>query len=303
MKAVICTKYGSADVLEMREVEKPIPKDNEVLIKIRATSVSTGDVRLRKFDFPPVYRLPMRLILGFRGPRKSILGSQFAGEVEAIGKDVTKFKVSERVFGANGLKAGCYTQYKSMSESAVMTAMPKSLSFEEAACLPFGGMTVLQLLRPASISKGQKVLIYGASGAVGTAAVQLAKHWGAEVTGVCSKANFEFVGRLGADKTIDYTAQDFTQNGEKYDVIFAAIQKIGVSQCKGSLKENGAFISVSKITSGSVEKLETLKDLIERGRFVAVVEKTYDFGQIADAHRYVETGHKRGNVAITISHE
>ncbi|MBP2029250.1 NADPH:quinone reductase-like Zn-dependent oxidoreductase [Methanohalophilus levihalophilus] len=306
MKAFVYNKYGSADVLQLKEVDKPIPRDNEVLIKIHATTVTIGDTIMRSFKLPtPRWQwIPARLYLGIRGPRRHVLGMELAGEIEALGQDVTRFSVGDQVFASTFRENfGGHAEYKCMPEDGVMALKPENLTYEEAAAVPGGGMTALQLLRKGNIESGQKVLINGASGAVGTNAVQLAKHFGAEVTGVCSTANLKLVELMGADKVIDYTREDFTQNGEMYDIVLDAVGKLPSSKAKQVLKQGGAYINVlaSADDGDTIENLTFLKELIEAGRLKPVIDRIYQFEQIPEAHRYVEQGHKKGNVAITVA--
>ena len=306
MKAIICTKYGPPEVLKVKEVEKPTPKDNEVLIKIYATSVTASDCIIRGFKLPVAMWIPARLALGITKPRKAILGLVLSGEIERVGDNVKQFKKGDKVFAHTFLRFGAYAEYTCLPETSAITLMPSNTSFEEAAAIPFGGTLALYYLKKANIQRGQKVLIYGASGAVGTAAIQLAKHFGAEISGVCSTVNLELVKSLGADIVIDYTKENFTDIGKQYDLIFDAVGKKKSShlQYKKALTPNGKFISVDDGNPGEravcKDNLITLKELTENGIIKPVVDKIYPLAQIVDAHRYVDKGHKKGNVIITV---
>ncbi len=322
MKAVICTKYGPPEVLELKDVEKPVPKDNEILIKVHATTVTSADIRIRGFRVPLSFWLPARIALGFRSPKIDILGAELAGEIESVGKDVKKFKTGDQVFAYPGHHGGGYAEYTCMGGDSAIAKKPKNLTYEEAAAVPFGGNTALHFLKQADIRDGQKVLIYGASGSVGTYAVQLAKYFGAEVTGVCSTSNIELVKSLGADMVIDYTKEDFSKNGEIYDVIFDTVGKSSISDCMKSLQKEGIYLQAvatpttslrmrwasirnSKTLIGGTavpkaENLNFLKELVETGDIKPVIDRKYPLEQIVEAHRYVDKGHKKGNVVITV---
>lgn len=318
MKAAVYTKYGPPEVLQVKEVEKPIPNKNELLVKIKATAVNSGDWRLRKAD-----PFAVRFILGLLRPKIKILGSVFSGEVVTIGEEVKHFKVGDFIFGHTDMSFGAYAEYKCLPENGSIALKPNAISHPEAAVIPFGGVTALHFIKKAAIKPGQKVLVVGASGAVGSAAVQIAKAFGAEVTGVCSTSNIALVNSLGADKVIDYTKKDFTQNDETYDVIFDTVKAIAVSRSVKSLNKNGIMIlsaagisemlqgiwitmtSSKKVMTGvishSAASIIFLKGLIEAGKLKPVIDRTYALEQIAEAHAYVEKGHKKGNVAITFS--
>jgi len=329
MKAIVCTKYGPPEVLQLREVEKPIPRDYEVLIKIHAISVTVGDSRIRGFRVPISFWLPARIALGIRRPKNPVLGSVFAGEIEAMGKDVKLFKVGDPVFAFTGHGGGAYAEYICMPENGGISIKPSNLSYEEAAAIPWGGITALYFLRRVNINNrcaqklaGQKILIYGASGSIGTAAVQLAKYFGAEVTGVCSTSNLDLVRSLGAYTVIDYTKEDFTINSEAYDVIFETVGKTSVSQCLKSLKKKGIFLhavatpgvslwmflnsifSTKKLMGGTfapkAADLIFLKELAEAGKIKPVIDRRYLFEHMVEAHKYVDLGHKKGDVIITV---
>lgn len=322
MKAVVYEEYGPPEVLQLREVEKPAPKDNEVLIKIHAATVTSGDWRVRSLNVPAGFGLIMRLLFGISKPRQPILGSELAGVVESVGKDVRKFKVGDRVFAFSDAAMGCYAEYRCMPQDGAIALKPARLSFGEAAAISFGGTTALHFLRSAGLRRGESVLVNGASGGVGTAVMQLANHFGAEVTATCSTENMDLVRSLGARHVIDYTTEDFTRNGKTYDIIVDTVGTSLFPRSKASLKEGGRLLMIvaglpdmlqipwAAITSskkiiagpatGRAEDLQFLADLAEAGAFKPVIDRRYPFEQIVEAHRYVDTGRKKGNVIMTL---
>jgi NADPH:quinone reductase-like Zn-dependent oxidoreductase len=330
MKAVVYTEYGSPDVLKLQEVEKPTPNDNEIRIKIRAVSVGYGDlvardfksITPRMFNMPFLFWLPARFVFGIRKPKINILGAEFAGEIESIGKGVERFNTGDQVFGYLGQSMGANAEFRCMPEDGTVAIKPANMSFFEAACIPYGGIMALSLLRGVNLQPGQKILINGASGGIGSLAVQLAKNYGAEVTGVCSTPRLDYVMALGADKVLDYTKVDFADLGETYDVIFDILGKSSFSHCKNSLNENGIYLLASfkmkqlfqmlwtsiagskKVICGMAsekqEDVDLLRELVEEGKIKTIIDKTFPLEQTADAHKYIEQGYKKGNVVITL---
>ena len=305
MKAVICTRWGPPEVLRVAEVERPAPRKSEVCIRIVATAVTVSDCIARGLKAPARYRILARLVMGMRGPRRPIFGMVLAGEIESVGRNVRSFKPGDQVFGLSRWKAGCYAEYVCWSEDARLAARPANLSYEECAALPYGGLLALHLMRKAALQAGQRVLVYGASGAIGTAAVQLARHYGARVTGVCSTKNVTLVQSLGAEAVVDYTREDFTSRGERYDVILDAVgrrKSAGAMLRAGdALTPGGKSISIDddfpKLRPGD---LPLLRRLAESGELKPVIDRRYSLEEIVEAHRYVEEGHKRGNVIVTV---
>ncbi len=306
MKAVVCTKFGPPEVLQLKEVEKPTPRNNEVLIRIYATTVSSGDCRIRSLNLsgvPFLQRIVARLVLGISKPRRPVQGLWLAGEVETIGKSVKRFHVGDKVYARTpDMKFGAYAEYACLPDKSFMALIPSNLSYEEAIAIPFGGITALFFLKKGNIQKGNKVMIYGASGAVGSLAVQIAKYHGAVVTGICGTTNINLIKSLGTDKTIDYMKEDFLADDYLYDIIFDTVGKISYTKIKSLLKPEGKFISV--VTSGHaqsrIEDLITLTELAESGKVKPVIDRKYSFEQMVEAHRYVDLGHKKGNVVITM---
>ena len=325
MKAIVCTKYGAPDVLQLREVEKPVPKDNKVLIKIHAATATTSGLSGRKGE--PFFG---RFFMGLTRPKKNILGIELAGEIEAVGKDVKSFKEGDQVFGHTGLASGAYAEFRCMPDDAALVIKPTNMTYEESAAVVEGALTALHFFRDkGSIQRGQKVLINGASGSVGTASIQVAKYFGAEVTGVCSTTNLEMVKSLGAGKVIDYTQEDFTKSGQTYDIIFDTVGKSSFLLCKGSLKQKGVYFDAGKLATifpmlwtsmfsskkaiikatyvrparKITKDLIFLKELMETGKIKSVIDRSYRLEQTAEAHRYVEKGHKKGNVVIAVQGE
>jgi len=329
MKAIVWTKYGPPDVLELGEVEKPAPKDNEVLIRIYATTVTAGDCEMRSLKMPVYLSLPMRLWRGLLKPRRnSILGTELAGEIEAVGKDVKHFQEGDQVFGSAGLGLGTNAEYICLPEEpgemeGGVTSKPANMTYEEAATVPFGGRDALHFLRKGNLQSGQKILINGAGGSIGTFAIQLAKYFGAEVTAVDSTGKLDMLRSIGADHVIDYTQEDFTEKGEVYDVIFDVVGKISFSRSDRVLKEKGIYLLANPVSqmvqalwtrmtsskkvvmetaSGTIKDLVFLRELIEAGKLKTVIDRSFPLEQIVEAHRYVEGGGKKGNVVITIEH-
>lgn len=321
MKAIICTKYGPPEVLQLEEINKPIPKENEILIKVKATTVTVADSRIRAFNVPSSMWLPARIVLGLRKPKNSVLGVELAGEIESVGKAVKRFKVGDQVFAATLKNFGAYAEYKCMPEEDPIALMPNNVTHEEAAALPIGARTALHFLEKGNIAAGQKVLIYGASGSVGTYAVQLGKYFGAEVTGICSKANIDLVRSLGADKVIDYSEPGFIEKLETYDMVFIAVNKLPFLVCNKVLNEKGVYLNITDPIKGlhqlwvsltskkrimmsenvpeNVNYLARIKAFVEEGVLKTVIDKRYTFEQMVEAHRDVDKGHKKGNVTIT----
>ena len=299
MRAAVYAKTGPPDVLQITEVEKPVPTDNEILINVHAATVTSGDCRLRGLKFPSLFWLFMRILHGARRPEPPIPGSELAGVIEAVGKDVRRFREGGQVFASTGMRFGANAEVVCMPEDGVVALKPGNMSSEEAAAVPFGALTALYFLRKGNIQSGQKTLINGASGGVGTYAVQLAAHFGAEVTGVCGSTNLDLVRSLGADQVINYTREDFTQRGELYDLIFDAVGKRSASDCRKALAPDGTFVTTAEgLAKDRAEDLIFLKELIEAGEMKAFIDRRYLLEQIVEAHRYVETGHKKGNVVI-----
>ena len=307
MKAVICPAYGPPEVLTIKEIPKPTPKKNEVLVKVIASSINTGDVRIRALRVEGIMKLIMRFVLGFSGPRQPVLGMVFSGTVEQTGEAVTRFKAGDQVYGTTGLKQGCHAEYVRVPESKVITQKPESASFEEAAALPFGGQTAIYFLRKGNIEEINQpnVLIYGATGSVGTAAVQIAKHYGAAVTAVCSSKGKELAQRLGSDHIILYDKEDFTQHPERFDIILDAVGKTSKKQCKPLLKSGGKFLTVEgmDVAPERADYLDFLSGLFDSKEYNAVIDKVYPMEDVVEAHHYVDSGRKKGNVILKISTE
>lgn len=325
MKAIQCTKYGPPGVLKMVEIAPPVPNDNQVLIKVFFTTVTVGDCRVRGFNVPLSYWLPAKLALGFTKPKLPILGGELSGVIEKAGKNVTKFKVGDKVFAFRGHKFGGYAEYICMDENECIALKPDNLSFEQAAALTFGGFAAWFFLHKGKVAKGEKLLIYGASGSVGSAAVQIAKYLGAEVTAVCSTGNLEMVRKLGADKVIDYTKTDFTELGEKFDAVFDAVGKTNIPKTIKVIKPNGRYLHsvttpfttlklrlnlfgtniklVGGTYSGTVEQINFIKKIAEEGFIKPVIDRRYRLEEIVAAHEYVDKGHKKGNVTIKVADE
>ncbi|MEY2669228.1 MAG: hypothetical protein RJA59_1866 [Pseudomonadota bacterium] len=328
MRAFVCERYGPPEVLKLRDLPKPVPGEHEVLVRVRALTVTAGDWRVRSLEVPRGFGLIARLAMGFSRPRQPILGTELSGEVEATGKAVTRFQVGDPVFGFTGMRMGCHAEYRCLPEEGhgrkdeAVVRKPANLGHEEAAALSFGGTTALSFLRKAKLQPGEKVLVVGASGSVGTAAVQLARHLGAHVTGVCSTANLDLVRSIGAERVIDYTREDFTRSGDRFDVIVDTAGTAPFSRSERSLAEGGRLLvvlgslpeilrapwvsltttkrSIGGNVSWGVEDLRFLAGLAEAGHYRPVIDRRYRFEEMVEAHRYVDAGHKRGNVVLTV---
>jgi len=325
MKAIVCTQYGSPEVLQLTEVDKPVPKENEVLIRIMATTANAADARIRGAVFPSIFNFPVKLMMGFKGPRKKVLGVELAGVIETVGKNVTQFQVGDEIFASTGAAFGAYAEYICLPENAVMATKPQNMSFEEAAAVPHCALAALHFLNKGKVGQGQRVMIYGASGGIGTFAVQIAKAFGAEVTAVCSTSNLALVRSIGADNVIDYAKNCISAESESYDVIFDTTGKAPITECVNLLEDRGMFLaavhlelsrilegikvssrSSKKVIGGSApytkENLEFLKNLVEDGKLKSVIDKIFILDEIREAHAYVDTGHKKGHVVININH-
>jgi NADPH:quinone reductase-like Zn-dependent oxidoreductase len=323
MKAIIWTNYGGPDVLQLQEVEKPAPKDDEILIKTYAATAFAGDCEFRRLDLPLLLRIPLRMYAGFRKPKRiTILGQELAGEIEMVGKDVTLFKKGDQVFASTGLRFGGYAEYSCLSEAGAVVLKPAGITYDEAAAIPTGGLEALHYLRAGNIQKGDKILINGAGGSIGTFGVQLAKHFGAEVTAVDSTEKLDMLRTIGADHVIDYTRSDFAESGETYDAVFDMVGKSSFSRCVKALKPNGRYLLaspnprtrirgrwvtmttgkkvISIATDATKEDLNFLKHLVDAGTLKVVIDRRYPLEQTAEAHRYVETGQKKGHVIVTV---
>ena len=310
MKAIVCSKYGPPEVLQITQYKKPVPKKDEVLIKIYATSVTDSDIFIRSSNVTPGLIIPFRLMIGIRRPRNPIIGEVFSGEIEYAGSEIKRFKVADHVYGFTGFSLGAYADYKCMKEKdskrGCLAIKPKNISFEESTSAAYGGLLALQFMDKTQLNSGSKVLIYGASGTTGTFAIQYAKSLGAEITAVCSSSNFEFLKSLGADKVLDYTNSDSVLKLAKYDLVLDAAGKRKTSElkkaCKKSLTQNGKYISIDdEALQLSSERLNKITKLVETGKVKPVTDRVYNFDQIVEAHRYVQLGHKKGNVAITVN--
>lgn len=304
MKAVICTKYGSPEVLQLQEITKPVPNGHQILVKIVATTVNSGDVRVRSLDVKGFMRVIMRLALGISKPRKPILGTVFSGVVEQVGDNVSKFKVGDRVFGMTGFKFGTYAEYIAVHQNSNVIGMPNNATYEEAAAIVFGGQTAIHFLNKAGITErsNPKILIIGATGSVGTAAIQLAQHHKADITAVCSSEGLGLVKTLGVTNIMHYDSTDPTKQTDKFDIIFDAVGKTGKNKWRHLLNKNGVYKSVSTgYASETIQQLKLLKELFENGKYKAVIGKTFSMEEVVDAHRYVDTGRKKGNAVLRIS--